>query len=131
MRKRGIHFKFRNKGLSELNPAQQMQFEMMMKEKHIAEGQLLWKETEEAYFVCLLYRGSMKLTNTITKEQVMIKEGMFVGDVEAILLDTVHITQLEVLQTSLVFQIDKVDLISYLKRNPGFFITYGQSKYFA
>jgi hypothetical protein len=56
--------------------------------------------------------------------------GTFVGDIEAILLENLHITSLETLDTAVIFQIDKNDLISYLKRNPGFFITYGQSKYF-
>lgn len=50
---------------------------------------------------------------------------MFVGDIEAILLDSPHITQLEVINPATVFIIEREDLVSYVKRNPGFFISHG------
>lgn len=50
---------------------------------------------------------------------------MFVGDIEAILLDTPQVTQLEVVTDCILFQIHRDDLISYVKKHPGFFLTYG------
>ena len=55
---------------------------------------------------------------------------MFVGDIEAILLDSPHITQLEAISFTTIFIIERDDLVSYVKRNPGFFISHGQTKYF-
>jgi hypothetical protein len=50
---------------------------------------------------------------------------MFVGDIEAILLDSPHITSLESTTVTTIFIIERDDLISYVKRNPGFFISHG------
>jgi hypothetical protein len=46
-----------------------MQFEMMMKEKTFAETQLLWREGEDATFVCLIYKGGLKLTNSMSRQE--------------------------------------------------------------
>ena len=60
-----------------------------------------------------------------------IKKGYFVGDISALINDSENTTSLQAVgEDCEYFKIDRNDLIAFLRRNPGLFLAFGDSKFF-
>ncbi|EGR27765.1 hypothetical protein IMG5_189660 [Ichthyophthirius multifiliis] len=59
------------------------------------------------------------------------KERWFIGEIQAMVNETEHTTSLQATGYECeYFRIDRNDLIGFLRRNPGLFLTFGDQKYF-
>lgn len=118
----------RNSALSELNAAQKTQLEMILEEKIVKKGEILWKVGDEAQFAIMISKGRFKFFGG--SEDAEFEAGAFIGEIEAMLNSSPTTASLVALTDGIIFQIERENLLAFLNSNPGLFILFAQLKFF-
>ncbi|KRX00009.1 Cyclic nucleotide-binding protein [Pseudocohnilembus persalinus] len=125
------------------------QFQMILKREFANQGEKIWKSGDRAQFAIFIQQGEFKLTNSdsnylnispynyyqqyfiIDKQCQILKSGAFVGELSSLTEEQENTTTLEIVsKISEFWKIEKFDLLSFLRRNPGLFLAFGDSQYF-
>lgn len=115
-----------------MNEVQKTQMEMILVNHEAKAGTYIWRVGEQAKFGVIIKRGEFKFVECPEAEMgIDIKKGFFIGEMSSLINDSENTTSLQACSDDAqYFKIDRNDLIGFLRRNPGLFLAFGDSKYF-
>ena len=109
----------RNSVLSELTPTQKTQLEMILKEEKVEKGQVLWRVGDTAEFAFIIKKGSFEFFDCPEQDLDEFDSGAFIGETRAMIDRTPCTTSIKATRKGIIFKIVKLELLSFLTKNPG------------
>ncbi|KAL4493154.1 hypothetical protein ABPG72_003239 [Tetrahymena utriculariae] len=121
-----------NSFLKDLNETQKTQLEMILINQEAKRDQLMWRVGDQAKFGIIVKSGQFKFVDCPEADiNIEITKGFFVGEISSLINESENTTSLQAISDDCAFfKIDRHDLIGFLRRNPGLFLAFGDSKYF-
>jgi len=121
----------RNSLFCHLNSAQKIQMEMIMREKKIKKGEILWTVGNKAQFAVLIAKGEIEFfkCKEAEHEGFDIASGTFIGEIDAFLNDSPLSTNVRAATDCEIFEIRQKELIAFLKNNPGLLLLLNKVKF--
>lgn len=104
---------------------------MIMKEKKVKKGEILWTMGNKPQFAIILSKGEIEFfkCKEAEHEGFEINPGTFIGEIDAFLNEKSLSTNLRAVSDCEVFEIKQKELISFLKNNPGLLVLLNKVKF--
>lgn len=102
-----------------------------IKVKKIKQNQILWSVGEEAKFGFLIGKGSFKFIGEC--QEALLPEfetGAFIGEIDSFINGKPLTTTVQSVTDSIIFILDKEDLLNFFNKNPALYVMFSNSKYF-
>lgn len=91
----------------------------------------MWSVGEEAKFGFLIGKGSFKFIGEC--QEALLPEfetGAFIGEICSFINSTPLTTSVQSVSDSIIFLIDKEDLLNFFNKNPALYVIFSNVKYF-
>eukprot|EP01015_Nassula_variabilis_P007231 TRINITY_DN1549_c0_g1_i5.p1 TRINITY_DN1549_c0_g1~~TRINITY_DN1549_c0_g1_i5.p1 ORF type:complete len:216 (-),score=15.65 TRINITY_DN1549_c0_g1_i5:90-737(-) len=121
----------KNKLFSNMPSSQKIHFQAILQEEQVKQGEHLWSVGEKAEYAYFVVNGSLILQALETKngqasdtqknqQQVELHEGTIVCDLSQIVQDKLYRCNLYAKSDSVLYKINKEDLVQFVNKYPGF-----------
>lgn len=103
---------------------------MILQNVEAKPDQVLWQMGETCKFAICIMSGEYTFIDCAEAEKnIVFKTGNFVGEVENLINSAEHTTSLKALTKGSYFKLDRIDLLGFLRRNPGLLLSISEVKY--
>lgn len=107
-----------------------MHFESIIRQKVFSQGTYIIKQGDEPSFGFLIQKGEVELTAEGMNDDEELSAGVFVGDVEAMLIGKKSRLSAKAVSDCTVFIAEKADLLEFLNANPKHLLTFSTAYFF-
>ncbi len=90
----------------------------------------MWSVGEEAKFGFIVGKGCFKFVECPEASLSEFEVGAFIGEIPAFINSTPLTTSVQAVADSVIFLIDKEDLLTWFNKNPSLYVLFSKSKYF-
>ena len=111
--------------------AQKVQLELILTERKIGEGEILWKTGEEPQFGFLIQKGDFEVIRQVAPgEDEECSAGAFIGDFPAMIRGTKATCAVKALSKGIIYSISKKDILHLLEENPKLLVVFSTLQFF-
>eukprot|EP00828_Plagiopyla_frontata_P003167 TRINITY_DN1084_c0_g1_i2.p1 TRINITY_DN1084_c0_g1~~TRINITY_DN1084_c0_g1_i2.p1 ORF type:complete len:153 (+),score=19.60 TRINITY_DN1084_c0_g1_i2:124-582(+) len=120
----------KNSFFCNLQSSQKIQLELCIQEKKYKKQEVIWNKDQSANFVIFVQRGELEFFDCPEAEAITdLDVGAFIGDIPAILNDSILQSNLRAITDCSLFVILKQDFKNFLRNNPGLLVLLQNIRY--